>query len=57
MPPIDHTKYIGKSIGHQVSPTIFLIPQHLMLAQDNVKFSEDGEQVVEGVDKSEASVQ
>ena len=30
----DHTKYIGKSIGHK----------------DDVKFSEDGETVLEGAD-------
>jgi len=29
-----HTKYVGRSIGHK----------------DNVKFSEDGETVVEGTD-------
>lgn len=34
VPPVDHTKYVGKSAGHE----------------QDVKFSEDGEKVLEGSD-------
>ena len=64
---VDHTKYVGKSVGHQVSvlspcsprsPTPGLRRCHFRWADDmssivlqnDVKFSEDGEQIIEGQD-------
>lgn len=68
---LDHTKYVGKSAGHQVRASwapsrsfpshAFEAPRLLecfdadsvstpRLSQDDVKFSEDGERVIEGAD-------
>lgn len=48
---LDHTKYVGKSSSDPVSKTsnIFWLNMTIFL-QNNVKFSEDGEQVIEGND-------
>ena len=54
----DHTKYVGKSIGHKVSGAnshvryVGLSANRLIVRglQNDVKFSEDGERVIEGED-------
>lgn len=48
---LDHTKYVGKSADHSVSfvclsSAVF----HFIRMQENVKFSDDGEMVLEGKD-------
>jgi hypothetical protein len=49
----DHTKYIGKSLDHPVSQgffSSFSTPCRRIPLQKNVKFSNDGSQVLEGDD-------
>ena len=55
---VDHTKYVGKSIGHKVSAAnshvrCARVPANRLtvrVLQNDVKFSEDGERVIEGED-------
>jgi hypothetical protein len=48
----DHTKYVGKSSSDPVSnfESIFVVQRLNNHVQNNVKFSEDGERVIEGSD-------
>jgi hypothetical protein len=48
----DHTKYVGKSSSDPVSnfENIFVVQRLNNHVQNNVKFSEDGEKVIEGND-------
>ena len=50
LPYTDHTKYIGKSSSHQVrlGPSLLPLPlSSTVPPQDNVEFTEDGENLVE----------
>jgi len=47
---VDHTKYVGKSSGHKVRPGLSFLPLppfSTSSLQDNVEFTEDGEDLVE----------
>lgn len=50
---VDHTKYVGKSSSHPVRESFMRrsLNLHPINLQENVKFSEDGESVIEGEDK------
>ena len=55
LPCADHTKYVGKSSSHTVSSQIFMFlleaSDGVGQLQENLKFSEDGETVIEGEEK------